>query len=85
MLNENIRTEELGLPGMTSRNTQGINLNEYSVKYFKADLGSDEDRTFLQDIETRGVHLNGGVMLLSRDKMSFMDRYFVIVQYLEKV
>lgn len=78
-----MKIEELGIPGMTSKLDQGIDLKDYSVKYFKADLDKDEDRSFLQDIETRGVR-GDGVAILTRDKMSFMDKYFLVIQYLEK-
>lgn len=81
-MNENIKIEDIGLPGFTSKDNQVIDYKNYSVKYFKADLDKDEDRSFLQDIITRCMR--GEFLLLSRDKMSFMDKYFMVVEYMEK-
>ena len=82
MMNENIKVEDIGIPGFTSKDNQTIDPKQYTVKYFKADLDKDEDRTLLQDIITRGMR--GEFLILSRDKMSFMDKYFLVVEYMEK-
>ena len=76
--------DDLGIPGLTSKDLSGsFDPAKYSVKYFKADLGDDGDVLVLQEIETRGVR-GKDVLILSLDKFTFMDRYLVVVKYLEK-
>jgi hypothetical protein len=77
-----IKAQEWGIPGLTAKST-GIDFKKYAVKYYKANLDEPVDVMTLQDIETRGVR-GDDVLILNRDKMSFMDKYFLIVQYLEK-
>lgn len=78
-----MKTQEFGLPGLTSKNI-GLDLKSYAVKYYKANLDEPVDVMTLQDIETRGLR-GDEVIIQSRDKMSFMDKYFLVVQYWEKV
>ena len=77
-----MKTQEWSLPDFTSKAT-GIDFNKYSVKYYKADLDEPTDVLHLQEIETRGIRGND-VLILNRDKMSFMDKYFLVLQYMEK-
>lgn len=78
-----VKPEDFSIPGMTGRQVQGFDASKYSVKYFKADLEDLGDLTMLQEIETKGIR-GDKVLILNRDKFTFMDKYFVIVQYMEK-
>jgi hypothetical protein len=78
-----ILTQEYAVPAMADGLKASKELEGYSVKYLKAELDNPGELLRLQEIETRGVQGND-VILLSRDKYSFLERYFVIVQYLEK-
>ena len=81
-MNETIKPQEFSLPGLTSKSS-GIDMKKYSVRYYKANLDEPVDVMTLQDIETKGVR-GDEVLILTRDKMSFMDKYFLVVCYLEK-
>lgn len=79
-----IETKDIGLPGMTGKNT--TTLTKYKVKYYRADLSDEADMLELSDIETKAIHSTPGseeVVLMSTDKYTFMDRYFVVLKYLE--
>jgi hypothetical protein len=77
------QAQEWSIPGLTSKSS-GIDFKKYAVKYYKANLDEPIDILELQNIETRGIR-GEDVLILNRDKMSFMDKYFLIVQYLEKI
>ena len=81
-----MKTEDIGLPGLTGGNSAV--LSNYVVKYYKADLGEPADMMELCHIETRALHSKPGseeVVLVEKDKYTFMDKYFIILKYLEKV
>lgn len=80
-----IMTEEFNLPAIADglSNTLGKNLENYSVKYFKADMDDVSDVLELQNIETRALR-GTDIVLLKSDKYTFLERYFIIIQYLEK-
>lgn len=80
-----ITTEEFSLPGITSELGSGAKkaLNNYSVKYFKCNMDTLEDVLTLQDIETRGIR-GEDVVILTKDKFTFMTEYFMIISYMEK-
>jgi hypothetical protein len=73
------------MPSVGSFSTaEDFDVNKYAVRYFKANLSDDIDRTALSELETRGIR-NDGIVLLSTDKYVFMDQYFVVIKYMEKV
>ena len=80
-----IVTEELSLPGITSKMGSGAKayMGNYSVKYGKFDLDNVPDVLTLSEIETRAVR-GDEVVILTKDKMGFMTQYFIIISYLEK-
>lgn len=71
---------ESPMPGMSSQPNPAI---DYNVKYMKIDLDDPGDKMDLQDIETRALR-DAGVQILTRDKFTFMDRYFMIISYMER-
>lgn len=81
-------SQAVELPMMPSIGNFGTaedyDVNKYVVRYFKANLNDDIDRSTLSEIETRGIR-NDGIVLLSTNTMTFMDQFFVIVKYMEKV
>lgn len=76
-------TQEMPIPAMADRLKNKTGLEGYSIKYLKADLDDLEDLCRLQDLETRGIQ-GDSIVLLSRDKHSFMNTYSIILQYAEK-
>ena len=67
-----------GMAGVTAKQLKG-----YSIKFYKADIDDLEEITMLQDIETRGLQGNT-IVILEHDKFIFMDKYYIIVKYMEK-
>jgi hypothetical protein len=79
------QSKETGMPGIsefTSPKTQNPYAN-YNVKYLKIDMDSPTAVGDLQSIETRALR-GENVAILTRDKFTFMDRYFMIISYLEE-
>ena len=73
---------ELSMPGISNMTSDSV--KGYVVKFFKADIDDLEDVTMLQEIETRGLQ-GKDVVILEHDKFVFMERYFILVKYMEKV
>lgn len=71
---------EAGMPGMFS---QGPSISGYAVKHLKADLDDLGQVSLLDKVETDAA-MSDNIVILSRDKFAFMDRYFVILKYMEK-
>lgn len=78
-------TEEFSLPPMADglKNSSTGDMSNYSVKYIKADIDDVGDVMMLQEIETRGIR-GTDVILLSREKHTFLAQYFIVLQYLER-
>ena len=76
-----IKTEEISIPGFGP--LQKEDMTKYKVKYLKASLDEVDQRTDLEIIESRGLE-GKDIVIIAKDKFTFMDKYFVIVTYLEK-
>lgn len=68
------------MPLMSSTKNEA---NDYNIKYLKVDLDDASGIVDLQDIETRALR-DAGVQIMTRDKFTFMDRYFMIISYMER-
>ena len=77
----NITTFEM--PGISDKFNTANSVDGFAVKYFKADLDDLESLSMLQDIETRGLR-GEEVVLLEKDKFTFMEKYFIILKYMER-
>ena len=71
------------MPAISERVNTSKALQDYSVKYFKADMDDQGDILELQRIETEGLK-GDNIVLLSKDKFTFMDHYFIVISYMEK-
>ena len=78
-----LKTEELVLPGFGGNTNTGIDYKKYRVRYLKVEVGEPQDIATLEDIETRGISTTD-IVIINKDKFTFMDKYFLIVTYLEK-
>lgn len=73
------------MPSLGTFNSQEeYDVNKYVVRYLKANLADDMERSLLSEIETRGIR-GDGIVLLNTDKYVFMDQYVVVLKYMEKV
>ena len=76
------------MPEVSGKMNKKADLSKYAVKYFKANMDEPADMLELSDIETKALHAKPGdeeVVLMSTDKFTFMDKYFIILKYLEIV
>lgn len=76
-------TNGLGLPGITKKLSDTSVFDNYTVKWKQFDLSNTDHILELSVIETEGMK-GDNIVLISSDKFTFMDRYFVILRYMEK-
>ena len=90
MLPSHLETRDIGaMPGPGSGKLTGkTGFDKYVVKYLKADVDDLADMLEISSIETRALRAKPGdeeVVLISGDKFTFMDKYFIVLKYMEKV
>jgi len=78
---QSIKLETLELPGFTGGKT-GFDPLKYKVKYAKIDLDDVASRAELEILETKGL-TGTDIVVLSKSSFTFMDKYFIIITYLE--
>lgn len=76
------KKEDITLPsyGTIPKNLQ---IENYTVKYIKVDMDQPTNVRQLEDIETRGL-AGEEIVLITTDKFTFMEKYFIVLKYLEK-
>jgi hypothetical protein len=80
-----VKAEVLSLPGFgPGPGASAFNPVDYRVRYGKFDLDDMGAMAELEIIETKGLKAEE-VVVLQKDKFTFMDKYFMIVTYLEKI
>lgn len=62
----------------------GFNSEKFRVRYQKLDMDNPADVAELEKIETKALH-NTGCFVWSKKDYVFMDRIFILVQYLEEI
>lgn len=77
-----LKTEEIGLPGYASIKKK--ELENYVVRYLKANIDEPEQRAALESIETRGIR-GEEVVIIQRQTFTFTSSMFVVLTYLEKI
>jgi hypothetical protein len=76
-----IKTEDISLPGLI-KSVKGK--ENYKVRYLKVNLDDPGSLAELEIIETRGLQ-GDEIVLLGKEKYNFMDKYYIVLQYLEKI
>ena len=69
---------------MAPSQQSGLDWKGTPLKYIKADMDDLAAMSELQTILTQGLTGSGEIVILDRDKFTFMDRMFLIVNYAEK-
>lgn len=78
------RIDPVSLPGFGPSNAaDAFDPNKYKVRYAKIDFDDPGSIAELEILETRAIR-NKGIYILSKEKMAFMDKMFVVVGYLEE-
>lgn len=78
-----IEAKTFEMPGISEKFGTSKTLEDFSVKYFKADLDDLSALSELQRIETEGIK-GQDVVVLTKDKFTFMEKYFIIISYMER-
>jgi len=71
------------LPGITKKLSSSTE-EGYVIHRKKFDLDDEADRLELSNLETAALNSDKKVVLIDSDKFTFMDKYFVILRYMEK-
>lgn len=80
-----MKVETLSLPGFGGgASASSIDPNGFRVRYGKYDLDDMGAIAELEIVETRGL-FGKDIVVLSKDKFTFMDKYFLVVTYLERI
>jgi hypothetical protein len=75
--------EANGMPGITPTVGVAKTFQGYSAKVMKVDLEDLGDVATLENVLTRGMTTDE-IIVLERDKFTFMDKYYVVITYMEK-
>ena len=79
------KIDPMTLPGFGGSSAQdSFDPKKFQVRYYKVDFDDQGSISVLEELETRAIR-NDGIYILSKDRMSFMDKCFLIVGYLEAV
>lgn len=76
------KIDPVTIPGFAP-SAKGFDVDKHRVRYSKIDLDDLGSIAELEILETRALR-NQGVYILSKSNMTFMDKYYVIVQYIER-
>jgi hypothetical protein len=72
------------IPGFLPKSKKDTNFDNYKVRYQKLDMDKPGDIGELELIETKAVR-NQGIYVLSKKEFSFMDKMFILINYLEEI
>jgi hypothetical protein len=77
------RIDPVSIPGFGPSGPGAVEYKKFSVKYAKIDFDDPASLAELEDLETKALR-DEGIYVLTKDKFTFMDKYFLIVSYMEK-
>lgn len=73
-----------GIPGFLPKSSASGGMDKMRIRYQKFDLDELGDVSELEKIMTKSIR-NQGVFILSKKDFIFMDRMFMLVEYMEEV
>lgn len=76
--------EMSSIPGLVSKGKSEIDYKKFRVRYLKLNMDELSDIAELEKIETSAIH-NAGVFVWSKKEFIFMDKIFILIQYLEEI
>lgn len=77
------KIDPVTLPGFVPEGTKAFEADRHRVRYSKIDMDDLGSIAELEILETRALR-NQGVYILSKEKFTFMDKIFLLVQYIER-
>lgn len=78
------KIDPVTLPGFVPDTGKGFDAQQHRIRYLKIDLDDLGAITELEQLETKALR-NEGVYVLSKEKYTFLEKFFLVVQYVEKV
>ena len=79
-----MKIETFNMPGFGAGvSNEQFDTSKYQVRYGKYCIGDPEATADLESIETRGLK-GVDIVILNKEKFTFMDQYFLVVTYLER-
>lgn len=76
-----IKTEEINIPGFSTAKV--TKASDYAVRVMRSDITDPTSLAELEIVLTRGIEAKD-IVIVDKDKYTFMDKYYIIVTYLEK-
>ena len=77
------KIDPVTLPGFVPEASKAFDAEKHRVRYSKIDMDDLGSIAELEILETRALR-NQGVYILSKEKFTFMDKIFLLVQYIER-
>ena len=78
------KIDPISIPGFgPSIKADEFDASKFRVKYLKIDFDDLGSISELQTLETRAIR-NEGIYVLTKEKFTFNDRYFLVISYLEQ-
>lgn len=78
------KIDPVTIPGFVPDSNKAFDNSKHRVRYSKIDLDDLGSIAELEILETKALR-NEGVYILSKERFSFMDKMFIVVQYIERV
>jgi hypothetical protein len=69
-------------PGFGAKKLDESDFRNYKVRYALIDVMDPGSRAELEIVETKAVK-GQGVVVLTKDTYTFMDKFFIVISYLE--
>jgi hypothetical protein len=77
------KIDPVTIPGFGPAAQSEFDPTKFKVRWIKIDFDDVSSLAELEILETKALR-NEGTYILSKDKFVFMDKYFMIVSYLEQ-
>lgn len=77
------KIDPVTIPGFVPDGGKAFEVEKHRVRYSKIDMDDLGSIAELEILETRALR-NQGVYILSKEKFTFMDKIFLLVQYIER-
>lgn len=79
-----VKIENISIPGFGPQNQNDFNVDKYRVRHVKIDCDDPGALAELDILETKGLK-GEEIVILNKTGWSFLDKYLMIVTYLELV
>ena len=77
------KIDPVTIPGFVPDQNKAFDAQKHRIRYSKIDLDDPGSIAELEILETKALR-NEGVYVLSKERFNFMDKMFIVVQYIEK-